>query len=167
MVHFLIEITTMTITMKKVDEFIQFMMDHKSDERVSIYKDIKYGHRNYYIRFDIDKEVESKGSSIGGWQRYFRGNMTIHIDNRNQCILLYTDESDRNSIIFEEKSLVEKWSSIIEKQISDGLMAEFKTMVEQTFDRCHRKDISRDWKIKNILKDEPIQPRRAGQNKQD
>ena len=136
--------------MEQLDEFIQFMMDHDQDDRMNIYKDIKYGHKNYYITFKVDTDpLQQKG-----WNRMYGGSMNIHVDNRNRCITMHSDESDTDEIVFEDSALVDKWSEILEDYINSKLMRDFKKIVDNTFESCHRKDIARDWKIKKIFKEE-------------
>ena len=42
--------------MKEIDEFLHFLLEHESDERISFSKKIKYGYRYYYVNFNIDEK---------------------------------------------------------------------------------------------------------------
>ena len=135
----------------EIDEFITFLMDHKEDERISIMKDIKYGHRNYWLSFDIDSEPAKKTSSHWGT---ISGRMTIHFDTRNEVIVFSSDHTDINQITIEDKDLLNKWCVIIEEYISSNLKSNFREMVEQTLGGCYNKNIHREWKMKKIFDDE-------------
>ena len=137
---------------EEIDEFITFMMSHKDDERVTIQKDIKYGHKNYWITFDIDSEPKSM-SNNNHWGS-ISGRMSIHFDRRNECIFFSSDITDVASIAIEDKELLDKWCGIIEDYISINLKPNFRQMIEQTLSSCHNKNIHREWKMKKIFDDE-------------
>ena len=42
--------------MKEIDEFLEFLLQNETDERISISKKMKFGYRNYYVNFYIDDE---------------------------------------------------------------------------------------------------------------
>ena len=65
--------------MEKVNNLIEFLVQHSEDKRISIHKLIKYGHRYYYINFYVDSEINTKQSNFG-----FRDSLEITFDNRNQ-----------------------------------------------------------------------------------
>jgi len=96
----------------EIDEFITFIMSYKNDERVTITKDIKYGHKNYWITFDIDSEPKSIVSN-NHWGS-ISGRMSIHFDRRNECIFFSSDNTDVSNIVIEDKNLLDKWCEIIE-----------------------------------------------------
>jgi hypothetical protein len=145
--------------MKKIDELLQFLWERKEDERVYISKDIKYGHRNYYIKMEIDDEPEpidnssNPKPSYGTLRGIFKGygnTLSVHIDNRNNCIVLNYNES----IVIEDDTIVQKWSSILEEYITNNNEEVFVTIIDTAFSDCYRKDFHRDWKIKKILPEE-------------
>jgi hypothetical protein len=145
--------------MKKIDELLQFLWERKEDERVYISKDIKYGHRNYYIKMEIDDEPEpidnssNPKPSYGTLRGIFKGygnTLSVHIDNRNNCIVLNYNES----IVIEDDTIVQKWSSILEEYITNNNEEVFGTIIDTAFSDCYRKDFHRDWKIKKILPEE-------------
>ena len=146
--------------MKKIDELINFLWERREDDRVYISKDIKYGHRNYYIKMEIDEEPEpidnsntSNPRSTYGLRGIFKGysnTLSLHIDNRNNCIILNYNES----IVIEDDTIVQKWSSILDEYIVNNNEVVFDYMIENAFSDCYRKDFHRDWKIKKILPEE-------------
>ena len=146
--------------MKKIDELLQFLWERKEDERVYISKDIKYGHRNYYIKMDIDDEPEpidttsNTKPSYGTLRGIFKGygnTLSLHIDNRNNCIVLHYNNEN---IVMEDDILVQKWSSVLEEYINNNNEEVFDTIIDNAFSDCYRKDFHRDWKIKKILPEE-------------
>jgi len=136
---------------EEIDEFIAFLMKHKDDERVTIQKDIKYGHRNYWLSFDIDSEPKSVTNNHWGT---ISGRMSIHFDTRNEAIVFSSDHTDVSQITIEDKDLLKKWCDIIEEYIGSNLKSDFRQMVEQTLSSCHNKNIHREWKMKKIFDDE-------------
>jgi hypothetical protein len=136
----------------EIDEFITFIMSYKNDERVTITKDIKYGHKNYWITFDIDSEPKSIVSN-NHWGS-ISGRMSIHFDRRNECIFFSSDNTDVSNIVIEDKNLLDKWCEIIEDYIASNLKKDFRQMVEQTLSSCYKKNIHREWKMKKIFDDE-------------
>ena len=140
---------------EEIDEFITFMMSHKDDERLSIEKDIKYGHRNYWITFDIDSEPKSNSNRHYG---NISGRMTIHFDRRNEVVFISSDIAEASQIAIEDKALLDKWCDILEKHISGNLKSDFREIVEQSLSSCYNKNIHREWKMKKIFdeKDESL-----------
>lgn len=136
---------------EEIDEFIAFLMNHKDDERVTIQKDIKYGHRNYWISFDIDSEPKSVTNNHWGT---ISGRMSIHFDTRNEAIVFSSDHTDVSQVTIEDKDLLNKWCTIIEEYIGSNLKSDFRQMVEQTLSSCYNKNIHREWKMKKIFDDE-------------
>lgn len=136
---------------EEIDEFIAFLMKHKDDERVTIQKDIKYGHRNYWLSFDIDSEPKSVTNNHWGT---ISGRMSIHFDTRNEAIVFSSDHTDVSQITIEDKDLLKKWCDIIEEYIGSNLKSNFRDMVEQTLSSCYNKNIHREWKMKKIFDDE-------------
>ena len=136
---------------EEIDEFIAFLMNHKDDERVTIQKDIKYGHRNYWISFDIDSEPKSVTNNHWGT---ISGRMSIHFDTRNEAIVFSSDHTDVSQVTIEDKDLLNKWCTIIEEYIGSNLKSDFRQMVEQTLSSCYNKNIHREWKMRKILPDE-------------
>ena len=135
----------------EIDEFIAFLMNHKDDERITIMKDIKYGHRNYWINFDIDSEPKSVTNNHWG---SISGRMSIHFDTRNEAIFFSSEHTDISQVTIEDKDLLNKWCDILEEYISSNLKTNFREMVEQSLSSCYNKNIHREWKMKKIFDDE-------------
>ena len=138
---------------QELDELLSFLMERAEDERISIQKEIKYGHRNYWITLDIDEDPSAKSSGNNSWGRY-SGRMSIHFDCRNECIVMNADTTDISQITFEDKPMLEKWADRLEEYISSRIDRNFRDMVDQTFSSCHKKDFHRDWKMRKILDEE-------------
>jgi len=136
---------------EEIDEFITFMMSHKDDERLSIEKDIKYGHRNYWITFNIDSDPKSNSKNHYG---NISGRMTIHFDRRNEAVFISSDIAEASQIAIEDKALLDKWCDILEKHISGNLKSDFREIVEQSLSSCYNKNIHREWKMKKIFDEE-------------
>lgn len=138
---------------EELDELLSFLFERNGDERISILKDIKYGHRNYWITLDIDDDPAKVNKN--NWGSYSgRMTMTIHLDCRNECIVINSDTTDIDPITFEEKGLLKKWTARAEEYISCNIESNFRKMVEKTFSSCHKKDLHRDWQMRKILDDE-------------
>lgn len=138
--------------MKEIDEFLQFLLDNESDERISISKKMKYGHRYYYLQFSIDEKPEENKSQ--GSIRGFRvsENVDIVVDNRNSCIEIIYDHGSEN-IIVEDVDLVSKWSGILEEYINKDISSKITNVIENTLSSCHNKNLHRIYQMKKILPD--------------
>ncbi len=155
--------------MKEIDEFLQFLLEHESDERISFSKKMKYGYRYYYISFNIDEKPEddtNKNQSFGSLRGYrITDSIEIVVDNRNTCIELIYDNSIEN-IIIEDKKLVDKWSNILEEYINNDVSTKVKNIIENALSSCYNKNLHRTYQMKKILpdNDESLQSRRNRQN---
>jgi hypothetical protein len=142
--------------MKEIDEFLQFLLEHESDERISFSKKMKYGYRYYYISFNIDEKPEddtNKNQSFGSLRGYrITDSIEIVVDNRNTCIELIYDNSIEN-IIIEDKKLVDKWSNILEEYINNDVSTKVKNIIENALSSCYNKNLHRTYQMKKILPD--------------
>lgn len=143
--------------MKEIDEFLHFLLEHESDERISFTKKMKYGYRYYYINFNIDEKPEDdnkKNQSIAHSLRGYRitDSIEITVDNRNTCIELIYDNSMEN-IIIEDKYLVDKWSNILEEYINKDVSTKVKDVIENALSSCYNKNLHRTYQMKKILPD--------------
>jgi hypothetical protein len=142
--------------MKEIDEFLQFLLEHESDERISIYKKMRYGYRYYYINFNIDEKPEeenTKSQSFGSFRGYrISDSIEIIIDNRNTCVELLHD-NDMGNIIIEDKELVDKWSNILEEYINKDVSTKIKDIIENALSSCYNKNLHRTYQMKKILPD--------------
>lgn len=142
--------------MMEIDEFLQFLLDHESDDRISFTKKMKYGCRYYYVNFNIDEkpEEENKNQSYGHVLRGYRisDSIEIIIDNRNNCIEMIYDNGSEN-IIIEDKELLNKWSNIIEEYINKDISVKTKDAIENALSSCYNKNLYRTYQMKKILPD--------------
>jgi hypothetical protein len=142
--------------MKEIDEFLQFLLEHESDERISFSKKMKYGYRYYYISFNIDEKPEddtNKNQSFGSLRGYrITDSIEIVVDNRNTCVELIYDNSIEN-IIIEDKNLVDKWSNILEEYINNDVSTKVKNIIENALSSCYNKSLHRTYQMKKILPD--------------
>ena len=135
--------------MKKIDMFLEFLLEQIGDTRLSIFKKIKYGHRYYYISFLIDEEPNLKKNS----PFQFRENLEIIFDNRNNCIEIHGGEYN-NALIIEDTCLLKKWSEILETIVSDQLEDKVITLFEKSLNDCYNKNIYRELQMKKIFKED-------------
>ena len=139
--------------MKEIDEFLHFLLEHESDERISFSKKMKYGYRYYYISFNIDDKPEddNKNQSFGSLRGYrISDSIEIVIDNRNTCVELLHDNGIEN-IIIENKELVDKWSNILEEYINKDVSTKVKDIIEGALSSCYNKNLHRTYQMKKIL----------------
>lgn len=137
--------------MKEIDDFLQFLLDHESDERVSFHKKMKYGYRYYYVQFNVDDKPENQTFNPNGLiSTRIIDSVQIIIDNRNSCIeLIYNHGSE--SLIIEDKVLLEKWSSILDEYLSKDINIKIKNVFENALISCHDKGLHREYQMKKIL----------------
>ena len=86
--------------MKKLDKLLDFLMDNLNDDRISVFKKMKYGFRYYYISLYIDEDPNQKSNHNYGFR--YRDNLEITFDNRNECIEFFGGNED-HPIIIEDK----------------------------------------------------------------
>lgn len=134
--------------MEKVNNLIEFLVQHLGDKRISIHKLIKYGYRYYYINFYVDSEINTKQSSFS-----FRDSLEITFDNRNQCIEVH-GEGEERSLIIEDQLLLKKWSDILEEIVSRNLEQRCQNVFEKSLSQCSDKGLYREFQIKKLLKDD-------------
>lgn len=137
--------------MNEIDKFIAFLMENHEDNRITIWKKMKYGYRHYYISFIVDKEEDKNSNSIG--YGHYGDRLLITIDNRNNCIEVEDDDNDIN-FIFEDNDLVKKWGDKIEEYLSKDLDTKISDLIETTLGSCSNKNLHRSYKMKKILKDD-------------
>lgn len=133
--------------MNKVDKFLEFIIEHLDDPRISVFKKIKYGHRYYYVNFYIDQETNTQNKKLFQYQ----DSMEIVFDNRNYCIEIIGGEGS-NSLIIEDSKLLEKWSNILEEIVSKNLENRVIDIFEKTLSECCNKNLHRELQMKKIFK---------------
>jgi hypothetical protein len=142
--------------MKEIDEFLEFLLQNESDERINISKKMKFGYRNYYVNFYIDDEPEdkTKNQNHASLRAYrIQDSIDIIIDNRNKCIEL-TYDSGSSNIIVEDEELINKWNERLEEYISRDMSSKTKDVIEKALSDCYKKDLYRQYQMKKILPDD-------------
>ena len=134
--------------MDKIDKFIEFLVDNRTDERVHISKKIKYGCKFYFIVFEIDIDPNSKNS-----QYPYRERMEIIFDGRNRCIEVY-DGDEENPIVLENDDLLDKWSNKLEIILNEDIENKVLNVFESTLNRCFNKSLARDLQILKLFKED-------------
>lgn len=132
--------------MDEIDKFLNFLLENIGDPRISTSKDMKNGHRYYYISIVIENKSDKSTSVYNS-----TSHITITIDNRNKCIKL--DSNDEN-ILIEDELMVSKWSEVLENHISKNINEKVSKIIENTLGSCAEKDLHREYKMKKILKDD-------------
>ncbi len=151
--------------MDKLNYFIQFLIDHRLDERVNIFKKMKYGYRFYHIEFSIDEDPNPKKTNTNHYLQ-FRDCVEIIFDNRNKCIE-FVSGNEYSPIVIESEEMVQKWSEIIEEIVSENIEEKACDLIEKSISQCFNKNLHRELQMKKILTtNEPLQPRRNRKNKQ-
>lgn len=131
--------------MKEVDEFLQLLLDNsESDNRISIDKKMKYGFRHYFITLSIDEQTESNSSQ----SYYFKDSLEFHFDSRNSCIEISDHE---NSIVIEDKDLLDRWSRIIEEKINTNIKEKVKEKIEKSLNTCVDKSLLRQYQMRKLF----------------
>ncbi len=136
--------------MEKLDKFIQFFIDHIDDNRISVFKKMKYGFRYYYISFYIDDDPNQNNQNQSYGFKY-RENLEITFDNRNECIEIYGGDEE-HPLIIEDKELLKKWSNILEDIVSKDLESRITNIFEKSLSDCHNKNLHRELQMKKIFK---------------
>jgi L-rhamnose mutarotase len=130
--------------MNKLDAFLKFLVDNRDRDTIKILKQMKYGYRQYHIYIDIEKEEEESNNSS-----YFKDRLVITIDNRNVCIILEYDYSD-DSVLIEDKEMVDKWSKIIEDILNESLDSRIESIIDKTI-KGSNIDLNREFKLKKLF----------------
>jgi hypothetical protein len=138
--------------MQKIDKFLEFFLEHMDDERITVYKKLKYGYRYYHLNFQIDEDPNQANANNNTYFRY-RESMEIIFDNRNSCIeIIGGDES--YPLIIEDKELLEKWSNTLEDIVSNNLEERVVEVLEKSLNECYNKNLHRELQMKKIFKED-------------
>lgn len=138
--------------MEEINKFLNFIQDNLKDDRISVYKEMKFGHRYYYISI-LTQTDKNKNNNIS-FNSY--NQLSITLDNRNKCVVMNTTEEER-SITIEDEKLLNKWSEIFEKYLNQNIDKDIKGMIHNVMSNMSDKDLYRDYQMKKIFKkDEPI-----------
>ena len=136
--------------MDKLDKFLEFFLEHADDNRISVFKRMKYGYRYYYISFYIDEDPNKNQNNSNYGFRY-RENLEIIFDNRNECIEISGGDED-HPLIVEDKELLKKWSNILEEFVNRNLENRVANMFEKSLNDCYNKNLHRELQMKKIFK---------------
>jgi hypothetical protein len=134
---------------KEIDEFLEFLLEHESDDRIKFSKKMRYGYRHYYISFNIDEKPDEDELYQGSTYR-ISDCVDIVVDNRNQCIEVVYDNGMKN-IIIEDINMINKWNDILESYINKDFSDKTKSFIEDTLNSCYNKNLYREYQIKKIL----------------
>lgn len=130
--------------MDKFDELLQFLIDNKNDNRISIFKRMKYGYRYYHISFSIDTDPINKPVPFD-----IERSMNIIFDNRNKCVEI--EGRGEYAIIIEDLQLLEKWSTILEDILNENVEKRVVDIFTKTIESCYNKNLHRELQMKKIL----------------
>ena len=133
--------------MKEIDKFIEFLFKNIEDERISLNKEMKFGYRFYNIRLVVEKDDPNST------YKYYN-ELSITVDNRNQCISLYNSYLDDKQVTIEDKDLIEKWNQKFEEYLSNNLERDVKNVIHNTMKDLKDKDLYRDYQMEKIFKDD-------------
>lgn len=133
--------------MKEIDKFIEFLFKNIEDERISLNKEMKFGYRFYNIRLVVEKDDPNST------YKYFN-ELSITIDNRNQCISLYNNYLDDKQVTIEDKDLIEKWNQKFEEYLSGNIERDVKNVIHSTMKDLKDKDLYREYQMEKIFKDD-------------
>ena len=132
---------------KELDNFIQFLIDNRADERIRLVKKIKYGFRHYYLTFMIDGEPDQGNKNLF---LQFNGSVEIVFDNRNRCIEII-DHLEENQVIVEDQELLEKWNPILEDMMNHNIGQKIQRVMESSLSACYKKDLYRIYQMNNLF----------------
>jgi len=136
--------------MEEINKFLTFINENLEDERISVYKEMKYGHRYYYISM-LTQSDKNNNISYNSYNQ-----LSIILDNRNKCVVVNTTNEER-SITIEDEELLNKWSEIFEEYLNQNIDKDIKDMIHSVMSNMSDKDLYRDYQMKKIFKkDEPI-----------
>lgn len=137
----------------ELDQFIQFIIDYRSDDRIRIFKRMKYGFRHYHIIFIIDVEPDDKNSKNTYLSRFNGGSIEITFDNRNGCIDLINHSTD-DHIVIEDSEMLDKWNEKLEEIVNEGIGEKVTQIMEDALASCYKKDLYRIYKMKYLFGDD-------------
>ena len=108
--------------MNEIDKFLNFLFKRIDDDRIKLHKEMKYGYRHYYLNIVLEKDKDPNST----FSHY--NELSITIDNRNNCVNIYNSYIDNNQITIEDTELVKKWSDIFEEYLSNNLESSIKSL---------------------------------------
>jgi hypothetical protein len=136
--------------MGKLDDFIKFLFERLDGINISANKKVKYGHRYYYLVARLEIGNTGKVTPFGGLDY---SSISIVIDNRNKCIEMFSNSGEYT---IESEYLVNKWSEILEKYISDNIEEDIDSIITDFLSSTKDKYLLREFQMEKILKDDNI-----------
>ena len=136
--------------MNELDNFLTHLFTNIESEDITLSKKMKYGYRHYYLNVYVEKEKEETDKNSvnnSGIYSLNGSDFSITIDNRNKCIDIF---SNFDSIVVEDKDLVDKWTEIFEEYIKNGLEKEVSNLINNVFSNSNQKNLLRDYKLKKM-----------------
>lgn len=123
--------------MTELHEFLSFIEDNISDERIHITKRFKYGFKFYHANIGLPT---TNGRTI-----------TIYLDTRHKVIDISFDYGE--SLNFESEELCTKWCDILENEYQKRLPQRFDTMVNTFIEETEQtgKDFWRNWTMDRLF----------------
>lgn len=140
--------------MKELDLFLTHLFANIDGKDITLSKKMKYGYRHYYLNVYVEKEKEETDKNSvnnSGIYSLNGSDFSITIDNRNKCIDIF---SNFDSIVVEDKDLVDKWTEIFEDYIQKDLEKEVGNLINNVFSNSTQKDLLREYKLKKIIKED-------------
>lgn len=134
--------------MNEIDKFLNFLFKRIDDDRIKLHKEMKYGYRHYYLNIVLEKDKDPNST----FSHY--NELSITIDNRNNCVNIYNSYIDNNQITIEDTELVKKWSDIFEEYLSNNLESSIKSLIHETMSGVKDKDLYREYQMEKIFKDD-------------
>lgn len=136
--------------MKELDLFLTHLFANIDGKDITLSKKMKYGYRHYYLNVNVEKEKEETDKNSvnnSGIYSLNGSDFSITIDNRNKCIDIF---SNFDSIVIEDKDLVDKWTEIFEDYIQKDLEKEVGNLINNVFSNSTQKNLLRDYKLKKM-----------------
>jgi len=129
--------------MDYLEKFLDFIYENLSDDRISISKEVKFGHRIYTINLVLRYPEDNK--RIHDFKT-----LQIKIDCRNNCIVVGNWD---DPLLFENEELTKKWANLIEEYYSSKCLPDIKNQIDNFFKEVNQSDLdfSRRWKMKDLF----------------
>jgi hypothetical protein len=131
--------------MNHLDELIGFLFENISDDRISLNKKMKYGHRHYYLCLDADLSEKDNHIHIN--------HVTIVVDCRNNCIEII---DDAGNIVIEDNDAIKKWSGIFEEYLNKSAELKLSSYLKDILSNCKNPSLWREMQMKDLFTDDDI-----------
>jgi hypothetical protein len=137
--------------MQELDKFLDFIYRNIDDDRISVHKKMKFGHRYYHISINMEANSDTftlphSLKHIDGWNQ-----VSIILDNRNICLELIS--SNGNIITVENDELLKKWSDKYEEYLSSKTEGDIKELISTLFQGSKEKDLHREYLMEDLMEE--------------